>query len=181
MAKPMKHSDTVNGVASVQLRADFPHLGQRHRFVGFVFEVERRPAMRLVAHKPVEGDDRAILRVAHATNDQSLEAWGSGGALRYRLTREGPRWFEGQLDASRGGAELERVAPRWTPPAAAAQGDQSDVMGKALIAPLVERMLQGIRTGQTPSPSLVDGLRAQSVLDAALESARRGAWVDVNA
>jgi len=27
----------------------------------------------------------------------------------------------------------------------------------------------------------VDGLRAQSVLDAALESARRGAWVDVNA
>ena len=122
-----------------------------------------------------------VSRVAHATNDQSLEAWGSGGALRYRLTREGPRWFEGQLDASRGGAELERVAPRWTPPPAAAQGDQSDVMGKALIAPLVERMLQGIRTGQTPSPSLVDGLRAQSVLDAALESARRGAWVDVNA
>jgi len=68
MAKPMKHKDTVNGVASVKLRADFPHLGQRHRFVGFVFEVERRPAMRLVAHKPVERYDRAILRVAHATN-----------------------------------------------------------------------------------------------------------------
>jgi predicted dehydrogenase len=54
-------------------------------------------------------------------------------------------------------------------------------MGKALIAPLVERMLHGIRTGQTPSPSLVDGLRAQSVLDATLESARRGAWIDVEA
>ena len=68
MAKPMKHSDTVNGVASVKLHADFPHLGQRHRFVGFVFEVERRPAMRLVAYKPVERDDRAIRRLTHATN-----------------------------------------------------------------------------------------------------------------
>jgi hypothetical protein len=52
------------------------------------------------------------------------------------------------------------VAPRWTPPTAAGEGDPSDVMGKALIAPAIERMLHGIRTGQTPSPSLVDGLRA---------------------
>jgi predicted dehydrogenase len=120
-----------------------------------------------------------VSRVAHATNDQSLEVWGQTGALRYRLTREGPTWFEGELYASRGGADFQAVTPRWTPPHTAAEGDQSDVMGKALIAPLVERMLHGIRTGQTPSPSLVDGLRAQSVLDAVLESARRRAWVDV--
>jgi len=122
-----------------------------------------------------------VSRVAHATNDQSLEVWGQTGALRYRLTREGPKWFEGELYASRGGGDYQAVTPRWTPPPAAAEGDQSDVMGKALIAPLVERMLHGIRTGQTPSPSLVDGLRAQSVLDAVLESARRRAWVDVEA
>jgi hypothetical protein len=96
-----------------------------------------------------------VSHVAHATNDQSLEAWGNGGALRYRLTLEVPRWFEGEVQASR--ADFQVVAARWTPPAAAGDGDQSDVMGKALIAPLVERMLHGIRTGQTPSPSLVDG------------------------
>ena len=122
-----------------------------------------------------------VSRVAHATNDQSLEVWGTDGALRYRLTREGPRWFEGQLHASRGGADFQAVPPRWTPPPAVAEGDQSDVMGKALIAPLVGRMLHGIRTGESPSPSLVDGLRAQCVLDAVLESARRRAWVDVEA
>ncbi len=122
-----------------------------------------------------------VSRVAHATNDQSLEVWGSGGALRYRLAREGSRWFEGQLSVSRGGADWQVVTPRWTPPPAAAEGDQSDVMGKALIAPLVERLLHGIRTGQTPSPSLLDGLRAQAVLDAVLESSARRAWVKVAA
>ncbi len=82
---------------------------------------------------------------------------------------------------SRGGADWQVVTPRWTPPPAAAEGDQSDVMGKALIAPLVERLLHGIRTGQTPSPSLLDGLRAQAVLDAVLESSARRAWVKVAA
>lgn len=122
-----------------------------------------------------------VSRVAHGTNDQSLEAWGSGGAIRYRLTREGSRWFEGELAVSPGGADFLAVAPRWTPPTAAGEGGPSDVMGKALIAPLVERMLHGIRTGQTPSPSLVDGLRAQTVLDAVLESSARRAWVSVSA
>jgi len=122
-----------------------------------------------------------VSRVAHATNDQSLEAWGDRGAIRYRLTREGSRWFEGGLAVSPGGADFQPMPPRWTPPAAAGEGDASDVMGKALIAPLVERMLHGIRTSQTPSPSLVDGLRAQAVLDAVLESSARRAWVDVPA
>jgi hypothetical protein len=47
-----------------------------------------------------------VSRVAHGTNDQSLEAWGSGGAIRYRLTREGSRWFEGELAVSPGGADF---------------------------------------------------------------------------
>jgi predicted dehydrogenase len=123
----------------------------------------------------------SVSRVAHATNDQSLEVWGTEGALRYRLVREGPRWFEGELYASRGGASFQRVAPRSTPPPAAGEGEPTEVIGKALIAPLVARLLDGIRTGQTPSPSFADGLRAQAVLDAVLESSRRGAWVSVDA
>lgn len=123
----------------------------------------------------------AVSRVAHATNEQSLEVWGTDGALRYRLVREGPRWFEGELYASRGGAGFAPVAPRATPPARAGEGDATEIIGKTLIAPLVASLLDGIRTGRTPSPSFDDGLRAQAVLDAALESARRSAWVAVEA
>src|SRR5439155_29856 len=64
----------------------------------------------------------AVSRVAHATNVQTLEAWGSGGALSYRLAREGARWFEGELRASRGSAGFQPVAPGQTPPAAAGEG-----------------------------------------------------------
>jgi len=53
----------------------------------------------------------SVSRVAHATIDQSLEVWGTEGALRYRLVRDGPRWFEGELYASRG-ALVRRRAPR---------------------------------------------------------------------
>ena len=123
----------------------------------------------------------SVSRVAHATNDQSLEVWGTEGALRYRLVREGPRWFEGELYASRGSAGFTPVAPRSTPAQAAGEGDPTEVIGKALIAALVERLLDGIRTGATPSPSFGDGLRAQAVLDGVLESSRRGAWVTVEA
>jgi hypothetical protein len=84
----------------------------------------------------------------------------------------------GRVGRQPGRADFQAVAPRWTPPTAAGEGDPSDVMGKALIAPLVERVLHGIRTGQTPSPSLVDGLRAQAVLES---SARRALEVSVSA
>ena len=60
-------------------------------------------------------------------------------------------------------------------------GNPIEVIGKALIAPLVGELLRGIRTGTTPSPSFADGLRAQSVLDSVLESSRRGTWVAVDA
>lgn len=53
-------------------------------------------------------------------------------------------------------------------------------IGRATVAPLVARMLEAIKTGQTPSPSLEDGWRAQLVLDAVAEAAARGGWIDVN-
>src|SRR5882672_8486162 len=122
----------------------------------------------------------AVSRVAHATNVQTLEAWGSGGALSYRLARDGARWFQGELRASHGSEGFQSVAPSRTPPSIG-DSDQTDVIGKALIAPLVERMLHAIRTDESVSPSFVDGLRAQMVLDAVAESLARRAWVAVGA
>ena len=41
------------------------------------------------------------------------------------------------------------------------------------------QFLKAIAEGNTPEPNLIDGLRAQFVLDAAYRSAQQGGWVDV--
>ena len=113
-------------------------------------------------------------RVARAGNEQTLEAYGSRGALSYRLTRQGPRWHQGELRAGSGTTGLEPVKVRSGVPRSAGEGDQLEITGKATIALLVKRLLAGNRTGENPSPSYEDGMRAQAVLDAVLESASRG-------
>ncbi|MFZ1058292.1 MAG: Gfo/Idh/MocA family oxidoreductase, partial [Candidatus Rokuibacteriota bacterium] len=101
--------------------------------------------------------------------------------LSYRLARAGARWYKGELGAASGSAAaFEPVRAPAGLPRSAGEGDQLEVTGKATIAPLVKRFLAGIRKGEKPSPSFEDGMRAQAVLDAVLESASRGAWVDVD-
>jgi predicted dehydrogenase len=117
-----------------------------------------------------------ISRVARGANETTVEAYGSAGALSYRIDREGPRWFRGQLSAASSGA-LEPVRVATGLPKNAGEGDQMEVIGKALIAPLVRRFLDGIRKGESPSPSFADGARAQEVLDAVLASTARRSWV----
>ena len=117
-------------------------------------------------------------RAAHGVNEHTLEAFGTRGAMSYRLGRGSARWWEGELRQTSGGG-LEPVVPRTAAPPLVGDSDQLDVTGRALIAPLVADLLAGIRTGTTPSPSFEDGLRAQAVLDATLESAARGGWVEV--
>jgi predicted dehydrogenase len=121
----------------------------------------------------------SVSRVARGALDQTLDVYGSRGALSYRVDREAPRWWEGELRAAGERGAFQRVAPRVQPAPSLGDGDQMEITGKATIAPLVARLLEGIRTDETPSPSLEDGLRAQAVLDAIHESAARGGWVDV--
>lgn len=121
-----------------------------------------------------------VSRVARAGNEQTLEAYGSQGALSYRLTRQGPRWYTGELRAASASTGLEPVKVPSGLPRSAGEGDQLEITGKATIALLVRRLLAGIRKGENPSPSFEDGMRAQAVLDAVLESASRGGWVEVD-
>jgi predicted dehydrogenase len=123
-----------------------------------------------------------VSRVSHGLTEQALDVFGSLGTLSYRHQRVGARWWDGTLLASDGGAGLRPVAPRNAPALAAGDdGDALDIVGRATIAPLVARFLESIRSGVTASPSFADGVRAQMVLDAVLESAARRAWVDVPA
>ena len=120
----------------------------------------------------------SVSRAAHGRNDHLLEIYGTRGALGYRLTREQPRWYAGELLAAASGGVFKPVDVT-APPIEG--GDAMDVLGKATIAPLVAEMLRAIAGQSTTVPTLADGLRAQVVLDAVLDSIARRAWIDVAA
>ncbi|MBI4634874.1 MAG: Gfo/Idh/MocA family oxidoreductase [Candidatus Rokubacteria bacterium] len=120
-----------------------------------------------------------VSRVSRAANEHTLEAYGTRGAVRYRLGREGEAWYRGDLQAASGLGAFAPVSVGTALAGSAGAGDQLEVTGRATIGPLVERFLQGIEKGESPSPSFEDGMRAQAVLDAIAESASRGGWVPV--
>src|SRR5882724_4758430 len=118
-------------------------------------------------------------RAARGANENSLEVYGDRGALVYRMNREAPRWWHGELRATQNGGGLAPVKVPPVVPRSAGEGDAMESVGKATVAPLVKRLLAAIRKGESASPSFEDGLHAQAVLDAVLEAERRGGWVTV--
>src|SRR5437667_9673949 len=78
-------------------------------------------------------------RAAHGVNEHTLEAFGTRGAVSYRLSRERAHWREGELRAG-AGAALTQVTPRTPLPPVAAHGDPPDVTGRTPAAPLVGRL-----------------------------------------
>lgn len=118
----------------------------------------------------------SVSRAARGANESFLEAYGSQGSLVYRLDREKPKWYVGELRAAGASGTLQPVPVKAGLPRSAGEGDQLEVTGKATIAPLVKRFLDGIRKGESPSPSFEDGVRAQLVLDAVLRSLTQGGW-----
>jgi predicted dehydrogenase len=124
----------------------------------------------------------AVSRVARGANEQTMEAYGTAGALRYALPRDVPRWWRGQLHATTGpNGAFQAVPLRAIVPRTAGEGELPDVIGRTTIAPLVKRFLAGIRAKESPSPSLEDGWRAQLVLDAIGRSAATRTWQEVAA
>ena len=122
----------------------------------------------------------SVSRVAHGMNGHELDVFGTEGALRYRLVREGPRWYRGALwHAGSGGKPFVPVRAPAGLPRSAGEGDPVEVLGKATIAPLARRLVKAIRRRESPAPSFEDGLRAQAVLDAVAQSLRQPGWVPV--
>ena len=113
-------------------------------------------------------------RAARGTAEQTLEVYGAAGALQYRLDREKPRWWWGELRAAAKGSGFAPVKLSAGLPRSAGEGDALEVTGKTTIGPLVKRVLAAARKGESPSPSFEDGMRAQAVLDAVLESVASG-------
>jgi predicted dehydrogenase len=126
--------------------------------------------------------DFAISRVARGANEQTMEAYGTTGALRYALLRDQPRWWRGQLHATTGpNGSFAPVPVSAGLPRTAGEGELPDVIGRTTIAPLVKRFLAGIRAKASPSPSLEEGWRAQLVLDAVQRAVATRTWEVVDA
>jgi hypothetical protein len=68
-AEAVDDSEAMNGKFDVHLDGNFADLGEGHGFVGFVVEVERGAAVRLVADAAVEGDDGAVLAGADVADE----------------------------------------------------------------------------------------------------------------
>jgi predicted dehydrogenase len=118
-----------------------------------------------------------VSRVAHGLNENSLEAYGENGGLSARVARTGGDWHLGQLFGAKPGEPMARL------PIEAVAGidgeDRLEIIGRSTVAPMISGMLQAIRRGEAPSPSLEDGMRAQAVLDAVLSSIASGARTKV--
>jgi len=123
----------------------------------------------------------SVSRAARGANEQFLEAYGSQGSLVYRVDREKAKWYLGELRAAGASGTLQPAPVTAGLPRSAGEGDQMEVTGKATIAPLVKRFLEGIRKGESPAPTLEDGVAAQLVLDAVLRSLNEGGWQRVEA
>jgi len=52
-------------------------------------------------------------------------------------------------------------------------------VGNFLFAQLTQRFIQGIRTGQPVTPSFVEGVKSQEVLDALVQSVTDQRWVEI--
>ena len=117
-----------------------------------------------------------VSRVAHGAAEHSLEAYGTNGALAFRVARSGTDWQVGELLAAEPGGAL---APVPLASDGAADADRNAIIGRATIAPMVRAFLDAIERGEAPAPSLADGMKAQAVLDAALASAQSGRRVEV--
>ena len=117
-----------------------------------------------------------------ATNDVTFEIFGDRGAIRFDLNEPGwlhvydARDAESPLGGERGFRKIEAVgrydgqrAPDWT-------------MAPGFMRVHAECQYQFIRSiwdDKPTSPSIVDGLHIQQVMDAAERSSQRGTWVDV--
>ena len=59
--EPVDHGQAVDREPLMNLNAYLPHFRERHRFIGLVLQMQRRPAVGLVADEAVEAYDSSVL------------------------------------------------------------------------------------------------------------------------
>ena len=121
-----------------------------------------------------------LSRVAYGSNCHRLELYGSHGALVYHADPKDGTWISGRVQGAKAG---EKVLTELPIPERLREGlDLSDLgaaVGNFLFAHLAQRFIHGVRTGQSVTPSFLEGLKSQHVLDAIVQSATEQRWVAI--
>lgn len=118
--------------------------------------------------------------VARKSNYQNLELYGDAGMLRFVFDRNVKGWVRGHLWGARGDArspEPLEIPDRYTEGLDAS--DPQRAQGEFIFAKLTRHFVEAIRNNTSAAPSFADGLAAQRVLDAALQSSREQRWITV--
>jgi len=109
-----------------------------------------------------------------------LEIFGSEGALAFNLERMNELEFYSEADGDRKQGFRTILVTEESHPYLSAWWPPGHILGwEHSFVHEVHDLLLAIDEGREAVPSFYDGLRCQQVLDAALESARSGAWVQV--
>jgi predicted dehydrogenase len=130
----------------------------------------------------LRGGVQAVLHTSGlATWETSIEIYGSEGAISYTFERQTPNWILGRLSGTRDPDRNMKPIPipiRLTDGLKAA--DMNVAFGQFLSANMCKLFAQGIRKREQPNPSFLDGLEAQRVLNALIDSARERRWIDID-
>jgi predicted dehydrogenase len=109
-----------------------------------------------------------------------LEIFGSEGALAFNLERMNELMFYSQSDGENEQGFRTILVTEESHPYLSAWWPPGHILGwEHTFIHEVRDLLVAIDGGRGAVPSFYDGLRCQQVLDAALESARGGTWVQV--
>lgn len=121
-----------------------------------------------------------LSRVAYVSNYHRLELYGSNGTLIYHADPKDGTWISGRVRGAKAG---DKVLTEMSIPERLREGlDTSDLgaaVGNFLFARLAQRFVHGIRAGQPMTPSFLEGVKSQEVLDAIVQSAAEQRWIAV--
>lgn len=70
-AKAVDDGHSMDAIVLVKVTGDFAHLGKSHGLIRLIVEVKRAAIVGLIAHEAVKGDDSAVLRGAHVTDERA--------------------------------------------------------------------------------------------------------------
>ena len=119
-----------------------------------------------------------VSRVARMSNRQHFELYGSNGVLLYDVDRKDNSWIVGRLQGARVGDKA--LSPLPIPERLREGLDLSDpdaAVGSFLFAQLTKRFVNSIRGHRQESPSFLEGMKSQEVIDALVQSASTERWV----
>ncbi len=123
-----------------------------------------------------------LSRVAFASNCHRFELYGSQGVLIYHSDPKDGTWISGQIHGAKAGeAKLTELSIPDRLRAGLDTKDLGAAVGNFLFAQLSRRFINGLRTGQPVTPSFFEGMKSQEVIDALVQSAAAGKWVELGA